>query len=606
MKRKSGARPPGQLRRSQVITTFGPGAMVDLPNHSVLIAGLDFWSAGGEEISEPRLSSKLATLLEVPSIRLQTPPAAEEDPTLPQTGIVAFQFPEWFMTQDVETGGRESTGRSRMLVHRNSQVRGKFLDANRRKRAVVPVRFVRACRFGHVGDIDWYTYAHRGATECRRQLWIDERGTSGDLSESWIRCDCGKAERSLTEMISFDAGALGLCDGARPWLGQYNTRELCNAPSRYLLRNASNAYFPQNMTVISLPDRDDTVRTAVDAAWEFLEAVEDLGQLQYERRKAKVKAALDGISDEEALREIESRRLGTPRIEKNVKLAELETLMASQDELGEDQPDGNFFARALPRPVWDQPWMQSIERVVLVHRLREVVAQVGFTRFSPPTSDINGELDLEVKRAALAREISWLPAVESRGVGFFLQFRREAIDAWLARAEVQRRGRVLLGGFDLWRAEHQRATREFCGLPYLMLHSLSHLLITSISLECGYPASSIRERIYAMKYVGYGILLYTGSPDAEGRLGGIIQVGRRIHEHLRNALELGELCSNDPVCAQHDAQNPHERRFLHGAACHGCLLIAETSCEQQNDFLDRALVVPTVDNLGVEFFPRAT
>ena len=459
---------------------------------------------------------------------------------------------------------------------------------------------------GHIGDIDWYSYAHRGATECRRQLWIDERGTSGDLSESWIRCDCGKAERSLAEMISFDAGALGLCVGARPWLGQYNTREVCNAPSRYLLRNASNAYFPQNMTVISLPDRDDTVRTAVDAAWEFLEAVEDLGQLQYERRKAKVKAALEGISDDEALREIESRRFGTTKTEKKVKVAELETLMASQDELGEDQPDGNFFARALPRPVWDRPWMQSVERVVLVHRLREVVAQVGFTRFSPPTSDINGELDLEVKRAALAREISWLPAVENRGEGIFLQFRREAIDSWLARAEVQRRGRVLMGGFDLWRAEHQRATREFCGLPYLMLHSLSHLLITSISLECGYPASSIRERIYAMKDVGYGILLYTGSPDAEGTLGGIIQVGRRIHEHLRNALELGELCSNDPVCAQHDAQNPHERRFLHGAACHGCLLIAETSCEQQNDFLDRALVVPTVDNLGVEFFPRAT
>jgi len=605
MKRKSGARPPGQLRRSQVITTFGPGAMVDLPNHSVLIAGLDFWSAGGEEISEPRLSSKLATLLEVPSIRLQTPPAAEEDPTLPQTGMVAFQFPEWFITQDVEGGGRESTGRSRMLVHRNSLVRGKFLDANRRKRAVVPVRFVRACRSGHIGDIDWYTFVHAGETECRRQLWIDERGTSGDLSEVWIRCDCGKAERTMAVAAKIGNGALGRCDGSRPWLGAYSN-ESCGGPNRLLIRTASNAYFPQTMTVISLPDRDDAVRTAVDAAWEFLEAVEDLGQLQYERRKAKVKAALDGISDEEALREIESRRLGTPRTEKKVKLAELETLMATRDELGEDRPDGNFFARALPRPVWDRPWMQSVERIVLVHRLREVVAQVGFTRFEPAAPDTSGELEMGVKRAALAREISWLPAVENRGEGIFLQFRREAVEAWLTRAEVQRRGRVLLGGFELWRAEHQGSHREFCGLPYLMLHSLSHLLITAISLECGYPASSIRERIYAMKDVGYGILLYTGSPDAEGTLGGIIQVGRRIHEHLRNALELGELCSNDPVCAQHDAQNPHERRFLHGAACHGCVLIAETSCEQQNDFLDRALVVPTVDNLGVEFFPQAT
>jgi len=102
------------------------------------------------------------------------------------------------------------------------------------------------------------------------------------------------------------------------------------------------------------------------------------------------------------------------------------------------------------------------------------------------------------------------------------------------------------------------------------------------------------------------VLLYTGTADSEGTLGGLIQVGRRIHEHIKNALKLGELCSNDPVCAQHQPQSTHEHRFLHGAACHGCLLIAETSCEQQNDFLDRALVVSTVDNLGIEFFSQTT
>jgi hypothetical protein len=93
-----------------------------------------------------------------------------------------------------------------------------------------------------------------------------------------------------------------------------------------------------------------------------------------------------------------------------------------------------------------------------------------------------------------------------------------------------------------------------------------------------------------------------GSPDAEGTLGGLVEAGRRLDRHLRAALSLGGLCSNDPVCAQHRADNLHECRFLLGAACHGCLLIAETSCEQFNDFLDRALVVPTVDGLGAEFF----
>src|SRR5262249_2729835 len=142
---------------------------------------------------------------------------------------------------------------------------------------------------------------------------------------------------------------------------------------------------------------------------------------------------------------------------------------------------------------------------------------------------------------------------------------------------------------------------KFAGLPYILLHSLAHLLITAVSLECGYAASSIRERIYAGEG-GMGILLYTGTPDAEGTLGGLVQVGHNIERSLHHALDLGGLCSNDPVCAQHLPNNMLEERFLHGAACHGCLLVAETSCERRNEFLDRALVVPTVEGLGAQFF----
>jgi hypothetical protein len=248
--------------------------------------------------------------------------------------------------------------------------------------------------------------------------------------------------------------------------------------------------------------------------------------------------------------------------------------------------------------------MEPIERVVLVHRLREVVAQVGFTRFEAAAPDIQGELDIGVRRAALAREITWLPAFENKGEGIFIQFRAEAIKSWIADGAVQKRSIALMDAFKLWAQEHQGTKRQFPGPPYVMLHSFSHLLITAVALECGYPSSSIRERIYSIPDVGYGILLYTGTSDAEGTLGGLVQVGRRIHETVRNALELGVLCSNDPVCAQHDPSSGHESRFLHGAACHGCLLISETSCEQRNDFLDRALVVRTVQDVSAEFFPE--
>jgi hypothetical protein len=139
--------------------------------------------------------------------------------------------------------------------------------------------------------------------------------------------------------------------------------------------------------------------------------------------------------------------------------------------------------------------------------------------------------------------------------------------------------------------------------PVCVLHTLSHLLLQSLALRCGYPASSLRERIYADPIGGrYGLLLYTGSPDAEGTLGGLVSQARHLEEHLAHALRNGVLCSNDPICAQHEPGASLEERWLHGAACHGCALVAETSCEMRNDYLDRALVVPTLGVAGAAFF----
>lgn len=608
MSRRPGSRPHGQIRQSQLITSFGPGSMVDLPNHSVLIGGLDSWSTGGEEIVEPRLIEKLKQLFDPPLkvLKLYSPPPDNDDPTAPQTGITAWQFPEWFITQDVDRDASFGTVRARMLVHRNMLTKGKFIGDDKRKRNVVPVRFVRACRNGHIGDIDWYSFVHGGNTECRRQLWIEERGTSGDLAEVHVRCECGNAERSMALAIESPETMLR-CDGKRPWLGAY-ANEKCGEPNRLLIRTASNAYFTQLMSVISLPERNVELREAVELVWDFIGEVADVGELKYERKKAKVHTVLGDYSDEEVFAEIKMRRGQSAGQPKSIKQAEMETLIASKDELGDDKPDGNFFARTLPKKVWDKPWMQSVERIVLVHRLREVMAQVGFTRFEAVSPDIDGELEMGVRRASLAREITWLPAVENRGEGIFIQFKKQAVENWASRPEVTAHGMRLLRGYEAWKTERNGASKKFVEegglLPYVLFHSFSHMLITSVSLECGYPASSIRERIYTIPDVGYGVLLYTGTSDAEGTLGGLIQVGRRIHEHIREALTIGELCSNDPVCAQHEPSNPHVRRFLHGAACHGCLLISETSCEQHNEFLDRALVVSTVDNLGVEFFKQ--
>ena len=188
-----------------------------------------------------------------------------------------------------------------------------------------------------------------------------------------------------------------------------------------------------------------------------------------------------------AIRRIRSGEVAEDR---PVKEAEYDVLAQAKQEVGADVPDGDFFARALRPDRWSAPWMQAVERVALVHRLREVVAQVGFTRFEAAGPDIQGELDMAVQRAPLALDISWLPAVENRGEGVFLQFRKDAIEAWLTQGPVVQRDAVLQAGFRRWLEEHEGSTRQYPGLPYFMLHSLSHLVLTAISLECGYPIAT--------------------------------------------------------------------------------------------------------------------
>ena len=197
---------------------------------------------------------------------------------------------------------------------------------------------MRACRRGHIGDIDWFSFVHSGKDDCRRQLWVDERGTSGDLSEVWIRCSC-KTERAMTEAATLATRALGMCNGARPWLGPYSG-ESCSELNRLLVRTASNSYFPQVLSVISLPDRDDDVVQAVDRVWETLQHIERREDLEDLRKLLPpVEAALSGLDNFDLLmEEIRSRRAGGgTHADKPVKRAELEVLLGSKDEIGSER-----------------------------------------------------------------------------------------------------------------------------------------------------------------------------------------------------------------------------------------------------------------------------
>ena len=599
----------GQIRRSQVITTFGPGALIDLPRQSAIVGGLETWSADLEEIVEPRLTAKLMHMTGVPHPRLYAPPPEPQSPLEKKRSVGAWRFPEWFVVQEGNWDGRNS--RSRRLVHRKAlNTKGRFdtLDDNGRRTGneVVATRFVRACTRGHVDDIDWYAFVHGGSDSCRSQLWLDERGTSGDLAEQVVRCECGK-QRRVYEATRWENSPLGYCSGARPWLGRH-AREVCHEPSRLLIRTASNAWFPQVVSVLSLPNRGSEVEQVVEALWDRLQIVDDAPGLGFVKKYPEVAARLSPFSDQEVLDAITVRRAGGAGGSRPIKHAEMDVLLAAPEGYGDDMPVGpDFHARRLPETAWRRSERcDAVEAVVQVHRLREVLALAGFTRLEAVMPDVDGEYDDTVERADIAREPQWFPAVENRGEGIVVQLRAEAVCEWLRRDAVMARLDALMAGHQAWaekRGGKHGARPQFPGGPYILLHTVAHLLIQSLALRCGYPAASIRERIFVDAAAArQALLLYTATPDAEGTLGGLVRQARDIEAHLRQALEAGALCSNDPVCAEHVPGDSMEARWLHGAACHGCALIAEPSCEMRNEYLDRALVVPTLHARGAAFF----
>ncbi|MFZ5439859.1 MAG: DrmB family protein [Myxococcota bacterium] len=603
-------RPHGQLRKSQIVGAAGPGALLDLPRHAVIVSGLEHWGnpwlEGFPQVDDERTETRLSRSLELDALSLFSPPVEGDTfgSTL-QKGIKVFQFPQWFIAQhELEKGVRP-------LVHVKTLQNGRWLDDRQKKHRVVPVRFVRACANGHIQDINWSFFAHRGSSDCRRQLRWQERGASGDFVDIFVVCECGRfPPRAIIEATKNHEGtpALGWCNGAMPWLGS-GVSETCEGengaalPMKLLVRNASNAYFGIVDRSITIPEPDQSLRSAVFKVKEFLLMVEELTDVRKARRVPQVQAALGRFTDEQVWAELQRRKNLKATDTRAPKVAELDTFLAVRGQEGADTPESVFFAREQSLPSPRPPLLQPLDKVLRVERLREVSVQVGFTRFEAPSTDLDGELDLRPGMAAMARELKWLPAVENRGEGLFFSFDAERVKAWSKRKAVQERKAQLAAGFQAWALARKLKKAVEKPVEYVMLHSLSHLLLTQLSLECGYAASSIRERVYVGEK-GCGILLHTGSPDAEGTLGGLanaVRDDRRLENLFRGVLELAAFCSNDPICSAHRPDDVHEERFLHGAACHGCLLLPETSCEARNDFLDRALVVETLSTPGCAF-----
>jgi hypothetical protein len=185
--------------------------------------------------------------------------------------------------------------------------------------------------------------------------------------------------------------------------------------------------------------------------------------------------------------------------------------------------------------------------------------------------------------------------------------RADRVQEWESREVVRERVAVLQDKhLRAWRdrGQHGAMLKEITP-RFLLVHSLAHALIRQLALSCGYGSASLRERLYvgSAEWDMAGLLIFTSSPDADGTLGGLVRQGEgaNILAVFEDSLSSMSWCSSDPLCIEgvHSFSAP-----ANGAACHACLLAAETSCEEFNRFLDRAFLVGTPTNQQLGYFTR--
>jgi hypothetical protein len=592
----------GTIRRAQAITTYGVGSLVAVDQESFIVSGLDgaddHWNSDGS----PRIHERrLANLLDVSYFRL--PPASHDTS---KDGIRVRRFPLMHSCPECNDLRR----------HRDFNPPAGRSICGTCEADLVPSRFVIACEAGHIDEFPYWQWVHRasgkGATsagQCGGTLKMRTSGRSSSLRAIVVSCTCGVPEVSMEG--SFRKSALkdlGLrCRGTRPWLGTSVPAQSCDLAPRTLQRGSSAVWQPVLKSALSIPPWSDGRADPLAEHWAKLR---DLSSR--EEVAGALKFLFDGDSPvpiDEVMGLLDAERVEDPSGEdaptfdhryRALRNKEYDRLRAGNDER-ERSRDEQFICEP---PLGDTSVLHplGVTGPMLVKKLREVRALKAFTRLDDPDSTT------EPHEVPLSDSpLRWLPAMEVRGEGVFLRLDEDRLASWEKALAVAAR-------VERMRTAHQRVMEQRATDPsrippspatprMVLLHTLAHVLINEWSLEAGYPAAALRERLYAADGMA-GVLVYTATSDSAGSLGGLVAQGEPDHldRTIRSAVHRAEWCSSDPLCVESEASGTGGTNL---AACHACVMLPETSCEHNNILLDRALLVGTPEDPHSGFFVDA-
>lgn len=576
-----------KIRRMHTIYPFGVGAMKEIAGESFIACDISRWENSGIRLLGV---DRLLRGFGVSELRMAEAGKDAES-------LAFYRFPEWHFCE-VRTCRllRQATLSEQEEVPMCS---GRF-GVSHKKRKMKPIRYVQVCKKGHIQEIDWYYWLHSSNHACRNR---DQLRLVADSSNHELRVTCSSC--AATKVISGQVGTGDKCRGRHPWV-KMSESEHCDQLVVGTQRGAGNVWFPLGDSGIVIPpdsDYDDRrvlfQRIRQDPTFRNLCAAPNSPMAENHRRVLRARYGVSNTDLEICIGSGIAVQIDPSEAQPEANLRE-EEWQALTSEIDTKDPRSDFVIENVPKSSIDVSRARNVEvprwleSVTLVRRLREIRILKGYSRVFPLGSESIGSdqaAGAQFVPAGLRGE-TWRPAIEVFGEGIFISLNEELLRVWEADANVIRE----VDQIRMAAAEHLMGNR-FVSLAtprYLLLHSFAHALIREISFDCGYPSSSLRERIYCASRTSTslpmaGILIYTADADGEGSMGGLVSQGEadRILPLLERSIDSTAWCSLDPVCGETRSSGG-----LNLGSCHACTLLPETSCENSNALLNRGFISP--------------
>lgn len=600
------------IRRDGLISPWGVGAIVPFPHdESLMVAGLDFWFDENHNfqdfiIVDERLSKRLG------GIQFVEPPDYREykqDVKHAEMKIPAVRFPLWHYCP--VCGNMEKVGPAGQKQRCSGEIRkanGKetYCSKNKTKGKtplLVPERFIAVCKKGHIEDFPIMEWVHRKSekpitSSCK--LVRSTGGSSASLSGIRYTCTCG-ATATMSGAFGWDAlSKIGYtCTGNRPWLGGEQNVE-CGEKLLVLQRGASNVWFADVMSSVYIPwlpkYKNEHTKECVERGVKKFASSRTNGELDYDSIKKfvlKNQFVDEDIDDEQAIAEIiatlnNQGKEDSPQTDDEYRKQEFDVLTGTVG-----RPEDELYVKNYPISQYEN--LGFLKSISLVHKLRETRVFQGFKRIAPDGDSEPAQISVN--------KMPWLPAIKNSGEGIMFEFDQEKLLSWACKEKIIARTKIIEQNLK----NSGKFKDEILNPAYVLLHTFAHCLITALASESGYSNASIREKIYCSKFIDdkapnmAGVLIYTASGDSEGSLGGLVRQGLpgRVENIIVRAISEAKWCAADPVCIQSTGQGQYGCNL---AACHNCALLPETSCENKNMYLDRGLLIGTLDDNTIGYF----